>query len=438
MSLVKVTSVYRTKNGQVVQVKVPHFNEETDVDNPLPWLSSGEKPKLTIPKSKMDTLEGLKDGAALIGKNLGGIMPIEYILAFMGNALRLLFTEKLEVPWELTSKVIIQPGDITPMDLVNLNIEGDSKESEMDNTGTGDMDELNKKTPIEVLANLIAGYRILSLNRSGTLQYQSNLKTRISDTLKQSGIIQNSIDSGVYNQTTWITNSDYRKMCALIDLYFAKFTNTAYSPIRICVQGSRYKDCAIINDYAYAEKISGLTTWGFLSLGINSAISNEIEKELDYINVECNPNGYYPYIKEFGIISKSPYSATVNPNTHNWINVTAALLGETRGANSRLAPGGSNSQVLMNGIASSWMLRKKNAIDPKIGESAEKLEEYRRAASTVESVEVDAIAIIEIIQILEEQTTEADEIMNWAKTRAAMIQEPREGSVGAYLKSILA
>ncbi|UDL13979.1 MAG: nucleocapsid protein [Xiangshan rhabdo-like virus 1] len=432
----KTTTVCVSRKGRYETITVPVFSEETEVDNPIKWLASGQKPKITIPASDLSDDSKLQMGANLIGRNLGGIIPIEFILAFIGNVMKRFFIGKLEVPWALTSKILIPTGDITPMSLVTLIESGDAKESELDNSMIGDDDNINYD-PIEVLANLIAGYRIMSMNRGVTTNYQSNIKARINSTLKQSGLIQNDIDSGVYNQTTWVTNTEYRKLCALIDLFFSKFINTKYSPIRICVQGARYKDCTLISDYSYAEKFTGIPTMRFLELGVAGVINNESVNGFNYMSPDCFTGGYFPYIKEFNIIAKSPYSATYNPNSHNWIMMVAALLGENRGVTARLAPGGSNTQVLTNSLACAWNLRQRTDKLVQFAENDTKLKYYEDAMGSVEEKVVDALTIVQTMEDLESDNELADEIRAWAKGRVNTIIDPRDGSIGEYLKNTL-
>lgn len=414
------------KDGQILTKTIPNFSEINDVDDPTPWFGKQEKPVLRVKMLSGQSSEiksSLKSYVLSAADNNVDVEAVNSYLYYFGKEL---FREKLDKEWKLTSKISIKPDIITPFDLLNIQDAGKLSDANLIS------DFVTDKEDIEIIIMILANYRINSLNRNALSQYRNQLKTNMNATFKASKFIEADIPNNIYTYTSWVNDPDFKKICAAFDLFFKKFPTSKYSPLRMCVQGARYKDCSLLTDIMFAKSMIGVDDFKLFTLAVDASVNKELMRYLDYIGEDCLKDGYFPYLKELGVINKSPYSASQSPNAHNWIHMMGSLLGETRSVNSRLAPNGQNIQVLNLAIVCAYALKSRSDINPVFGENDE-IMELRKIAGGASETSLDPGAIIENLNDLINETPIGTEIMSWARGKIRILSDVRDGSIGKYL-----
>lgn len=135
---------------------------------------------------------------------------------------------------------------------------------------------------------------------------------------------------------TWYNNLEFRKVIAALDMFWTKFPDSSGAKLRVCILNSRFKDCTSISEIRHLSEVSGKKVGDILKYIFSARVGEEIlriGKEGEEVRQE---DSYFPYMREFGLSKKSPYSSTENVHLHNWISIFCALLGSERSYNARI------------------------------------------------------------------------------------------------------
>ncbi|QIQ19220.1 nucleoprotein [Yinshui bat virus] len=134
----------------------------------------------------------------------------------------------------------------------------------------------------------------------------------------------------------WSSDSNFCKIVACVDMFYNRFKKSIYSNIRFGTIASRFKDCAALATMSHLIKISGLTDVDVCLWIMLNDIRREFKQMMMPGNEIDNPESYMPYLADFGISTKSPYSTVRNPCFHFWGQLTALLLRAQRSKNARV------------------------------------------------------------------------------------------------------
>lgn len=426
--MISSSRVFYKKNGQVVSKPDFSFDDLSTVDSPLEWLSSGEKPELFLPEWNY-TPEKMKKLSKYIALAPDQDIEIHFLNLFLYHGINELIKDQLNTDWRLTSNLTIAKGEMTPMDLLKV-----TKNIKVDLANIDTNDQAEPPSTIELITMLLANYRVNVLNRNAINNYRTILITRMDETFRKEQFTPDGINTNIYNYTSWVNDLNYRKICASVDMFFNKFRNNKYGSLRMCVQGSRYKDCSLLTDIEFGKKLLGVDMPVFFTFAVDSSVNKELLKVLELLNENTHKDNYFPYIKEMAVISKSPYSASHCPNSHNWIHMTGTLLGETRSINSRLAPNGQNIQTLNLALSCAFSLKDRVDVKPAFAKSQDELEELQTLAGDVENNTLNPRLIMKNIFEIMNGTSFGDEIKDWARERVRGLMELRDGTIGKYVK----
>lgn len=348
---------------------------------------------------------------------------------FLYHAIRITVKDQLPNDWVLNGGLVIKKGELSPMSLLELKDGPAVNMSDLDAN-----DSAPTPTIISVVTMCLANYRVNILNRNAINNYRTDIINRMDETFRRENFTPEGINENIYNYSSWVNDGNYKKICAAVDMFFCKFRGHPYGSLRMCVQGSRYKDCGVMDDIEFGKKLLGVDMVTLCTFAVDSSVNKELIAYLVLLSPDTKSNNYFPYIKEFGVINKSPYSASHCPNTHNWIHMMGTLLGETRSMNSRLAPKGQNIQALNLALACAYSLKDRVDVRPEFATSTDELDELKRIAGSVENDTLNPKLIMKNIFELTKGTGLGDEIKNWARDRVRGLLELRDGTIGKYIK----
>ncbi|UED36902.1 nucleoprotein [Mediterranean bat virus] len=149
----------------------------------------------------------------------------------------------------------------------------------------------------------------------------------------------------------WSVDRNYCKIVACTDMFYNRFKKSVDSGIRFGTIASRFKDCAALSTFSHLVRISGLTEHEVCYWVMLNDIRKEIRQMMMKGNEIDNPESYMPYLADFGISGKSPYSTVRNPCFHFWGQLTALLLRASRSKNARVP----NDIPLSDLTTASWL-----------------------------------------------------------------------------------
>ncbi|YP_010229214.1 nucleoprotein [Almendravirus balsa] len=421
---------YVNNAGTSVYKVLTDLTDETPIDDPTEWLASGDIPKVHI--KRINTDEGsITNVKKVIVKSLTNTLSVDVVNSYLYYIGDKLLTGNLDKKWRLKTGLELPRGRVSLSSILGKVDTGmlTISDSDIDSSAPA-LDD------IDVAAQLLANYRIHSLNKNSTESHKAIIKARLDTNLINNNIITENIKDHVYEHSAWIIDPDYRKICAAYDMFLKKFPEHQYSILRMCVQGARLKDCSLLSDIIFAKKLLGVDESAFLNYAVDGSVSHELVNYLNYLEDDTPLNGYFFYLKELGIIGKSPFSTTQNPNTHNWIHMMGALLGEDRSINSRIVSG-QKTQVMNLAISCAYLARNKADISPRFAKDQATLNKYRELAEADGESAITPEKVIGAIREFSTDSGEADVMREWARSKVHNFVELREGSIGSFLKSQL-
>ncbi|KAK6628650.1 hypothetical protein RUM43_002465 [Polyplax serrata] len=162
------------------------------------------------------------------------------------------------------------------------------------------------------------------------------------------------------NYQSWDQDPGFRIIVAALDMFLVKFPNHPQSKLRMGTIPSRWRDClALKNIYEILERYTLDKLIVLLSWCWEDALFPEIESIwAKDISSYGQPDGYFPYMADFGFVSRSPYSTTSNPAIHLFISTLFACLGDKRGYNSRFIPCPAPTGVVDNAFIMAYAFTK--------------------------------------------------------------------------------
>lgn len=134
----------------------------------------------------------------------------------------------------------------------------------------------------------------------------------------------------------WAADANFCRIVACVDMFYNRFKKSIQSNIRFGTIASRFKDCAALATMSHLIKISGLTDIDVCLWIMLNDIRKEFKQMMMPGNEIDNPESYMPYLADFGISTKSPYSTVRNPCFHFWGQLTALMLRASRSKNARV------------------------------------------------------------------------------------------------------
>nr|AAA48460.1 nucleoprotein [Vesicular stomatitis virus]AAA48464.1 nucleoprotein [Vesicular stomatitis virus] len=143
------------------------------------------------------------------------------------------------------------------------------------------------------------------------------------------------VEDGLDFFDVWENDPNFTKIVAAVDMFFHMFKKHERAPIRYGTIVSRFKDCAALATFGHLSKVSGLSIEELTTWVLNREVADEL-CQMMYPGQEIDKaDSYMPYMIDFGLSQKSPYSSVKNPAFHFWGQLAALLLRSTRAKNAR-------------------------------------------------------------------------------------------------------
>ncbi|AMK09229.1 nucleocapsid protein [Drosophila ananassae sigmavirus] len=300
------------------------------------------------------------------------------------------------------------------------------------------------------LASILSVYR---LSRTSYADYRS----RMSESLKgQSEIVRPATALG-YDEMSitygaWKDDQNFRKMIATIDMFYVKFPGLQFDLIRFGTVSSRYKDCAALTSLFNLKHTMGVSKESQISLWIgNEVIANQFIRitkpgeEIDKVN------SYFPYLIDFGLTIKSPYSSVLNANFYFFANTAAILMGNTRARNAVYHEIDSSSSTLMNSVLLGYAHAGRSMNSQMFFQSEEDLKLHEENSEMREALKATQIGVRVATDKEPEDRDASDwfdymDKINWTYTDKMKLfnqsikrtlADCRDGSLGNKLKALL-
>ncbi|KAJ8679341.1 hypothetical protein QAD02_015128 [Eretmocerus hayati] len=153
--------------------------------------------------------------------------------------------------------------------------------------------------------------------------------------------------------TSWSQDLNFNKMVAAIDMFLCYFPMSSESDLRIGTLGSRYKDCSaflsvgLLTKTLGMKKESQLLNWIFTE-GLAAEFKQMMKRDQECMKV----HSYFPYQADFGLVRRSYYSATKNPQLFFLLHAVGTLLQSTRSKNAVMI---SEDNIVNNSTSAKWI-----------------------------------------------------------------------------------
>ncbi|XP_039951514.1 uncharacterized protein LOC120768828 [Bactrocera tryoni] len=305
--------------------KVNTIGEDKNPTYPKTWFAEKKsKPVLTFPKNST-THQDLRN---IMKGSLNNTVEVAAVLAYARYILAGI-EERIDGKWESYGVVIGEDRKITPLDLVKI--------EEVETTFSSTIVSVNATEDEDRwIMTLITGVYRVEWATDET--YKRNLMNTITNMAKSHGMPGTHFPNLVCsNNRGWVSSSEHRKLMALIDMFFFRYDQNEWAFLRTGTIGSRFKDCAALLTYNYASSLIGLTNQGDLLLWIfDSTLAEEAVRLFEEGEEYGLQYSYFPYQVDFGLCTRSAYSARMNPAIHCFGNIIGAMMAQMRSFNARM------------------------------------------------------------------------------------------------------
>lgn len=343
---------------------------DSEVSFPSAWFRShpGIKPQILIPNysgTPEDLIRSVKGGIA--SSNLT-IETAKCFLHYYASNIQ----ETLEARWvSYGVEIGAAQADINPWSLATIQLgpaytPPEEMPAQTMATGAKSLIQQAENWSLRAMALLIVSvYRVVRVTND---EYRTNLATRIDKQLTAEG--GNGITTAGADKVygVWVNDRNYLKMIAVLDMFLHRFKDCEEGILRMGTLGSRFRDCAGLLSFGYAQSIlkikpGDLMDWIFIpEMGeemLRLAAPNEESGEKE---------SYFAYQSDLGLVSKSAYSSVANPYIFHWIHIIGALLGHKRSQNARFNFEGSYSDVGLNAVLLVWVFARGGELTPQFSE----------------------------------------------------------------------
>lgn len=323
-SLLKV----RVAPGDYREAAIPDVTLEMKPQFPHEWFSAnpGVKPSIQVPKSDLTDEE--------LGKRISitwiDATSVEELLEFMVRYIEKNFKAKLTHDWNSYGLTIgTKDQEITALSLLKVEYVNYTPASKVGSS-------LDDKEITTKFCELMSLYRIQNATQNGG-NYSDRVFERIQKVFTEPPFSVKSLDSAnIITNSSWANNDSYRKLIAVVDMFFNMFRDHKFSKIKVTTLSSRNKDCGGLTPIRDLSKYLACSTVDALKYVMDARAGPELMRLITEPKEMMDVNSYFHYFKELGLSLKSPYSSSVNPALYNFIYSLGTFLGISRSFNARL------------------------------------------------------------------------------------------------------
>ncbi|APG78853.1 putative nucleoprotein [Xinzhou nematode virus 4] len=333
-----VSSVYNWKTGE--KSVIPSGLGEVAVQYPHEVIKAKRAftfPVFKHPTNELDTQLEEK----IIASDMASTTPISVALSFLFKVLPVQLSGTLSERWESYGIEIGRKGQtVNPLSLIEVTPD------HLEPIGAGG-DPSKKDNVLGMLAKCLAVYRIQNTPRDQP-GYRANLALRLHDLYKGAPFELSNM-AGIQSLTHWIQDSRYTAVVAAVDMFLRKFPGHPLEKLRACTLGSYDKDCATLASIDLAAKSLGADLTTLVTHMLGKTINKDMERILHCSEREefGKEDSYFHYVREFGYLARSPYSASANKNLFTWCQMIGVLMGIPRSINARMLDADSPKLLLI-------------------------------------------------------------------------------------------
>lgn len=122
---------------------------------------------------------------------------------------------------------------------------------------------------------------------------------------------------------SWLNDRGFLKMVAGIDMFLHWFKDNESAILRMGSLESRFRDCAGLLSYGYAQSILNIDAGDLMDWIFVKSMGDELVKMSTEGQESGNKESYFP---DLGLVSKSAYSSNANPYLFLWIHIIGCIL----------------------------------------------------------------------------------------------------------------
>lgn len=422
-----------------------------EVSYPSDWFEKNgvHQPSTTVPKFEGDIGDLIKAVKGGIGSVSLTMKTVKMYLHHFGESME----ERLEEDWTSFGVEIGKKGEVVgPWNLVTIT-EGDPHkptEALYQPTSRGprvapdDPQEWSEKA---MALYILCIYRLIKISNE---EYADLLQKRMEDQLSAEGGKGISFYGvrGIYGG--WLSDKGFLKLVAAIDMFLHKFKDSKLSLLRLGSLGSRFRDCAGLLTFGYAMTILNIEAGDLMDWIFIKTMADEVSQITREGQETGQPDSYFPYQADLGLVIKSAYSSNANPYLFTWIHIIGSLIGHRRSQNARFIFEGNYADVGLNAVVLSWVYARGGELAPLIDAQGQDygLEVEMLGGDEAEGEGYSPEDLIWINTQGQDPTTwyailkrggfKAPRVVNKAMRRQReKIRDVRQDSVGEYVKNRL-
>ncbi|UNP42117.1 nucleoprotein [Porcine ephemerovirus 2] len=421
--------MYCTVTDSVIRPKRPHDNVPAQFPKDYFSRNNHTKPTIRVPQKDLsiqDARELVRGGLVRNDLNVKHAMRYMYLILAKIN-------ETAEEDWESFGIKIAQKGcQVTPWDAFNI-IEDKDKlvDGVKDNKAVDEDDKW-------MALSIVTTYR---LARTNNQTHRNNLIVKANQQIAGMNKDAPSLIDLPAQQAAWISNPDFTKMMAAIDMFFNRYKNSEWAFLRFGTIPARYKDCAGLMSIGHLCDVTGLELDDVLDWIFVGTVATEIVNMMKEGNEVDDPYSYMPYMMELGISLKSPYSSSMCPGLYTFVHIVGCLLYSERSKNARMVSDNNLVNIKMNAEVLAYVRSKKGDLVKAFVKENEK-DRLEKTTDESEIAEVDMSQMptsndpMEWFAYLEFMDFNLpEEIKHHTKSESKKITNTRAGTIGNHVST---
>lgn len=429
MSIKRRSINIKVAGGAFVKRNLYETALEGEIEYPQSWFASypNSKPYLPLPDPNME-LE-LINSSVMSDLNLS----IEPALIFLWRNITKLFTGILDKEWtSYGTKIGNQGENINPSHILEERNVGTIELTKVVRQDVQDSEILKK------IAHILAIYRVGPASQQPG-DYKNVVMERIGKTLESEPFYIDEMDLGfIEERVGWSNDDRFKKICGAVDMFLNRFIDHRYSKLKVCLLGSRFRDCGSLTAIRDMGKFMGVPTLEAVDYFMDPKIGEELIRLTKEGEEYENPYSYFPYFRDLGLSKKSPFSNSVNPAIYNMVYSIGTLLLNKRSINARLFDENNITGTVLIAMYIGYF--KATSIQPEliVGDDAGK-EEYRRITEALgeelREMEINPKSIYQAM--IESEFKIPEKIKQFHTRRILGLDKARDGTIGSYIQNFL-
>lgn len=227
-------------------------------------------------------------------------------------------------------------------------------------------------------------------------------------------------------------------------MFFHKFPGNKLSTFRIGTTGSRHRDCAALMSYGYILDVLGMKALTeFMDWVFIPKVGDEIERIMDNDDELEQLDSYFPYQIDMGLVTKSKYSASMNPHFFCLVHMVGALLRSQRSMSARHICEGQIMNIMLNAGCVAYVYSHTFDISKVFHQSIDAADPPADTDELIQDYDLtdDAIAVLTskdpnvwVAHLTTNNNQMPLPVRDFMRRVCRGIENPREGTIDAKLK----